>query len=81
MQGGKLLVVFCLNKTDFMISRLLIVVQAVVISIFILTACTKRSGIEEQTSGPFIELVKGFPPDPMPPDSLELDSLRRPECQ
>ena len=62
-------------------NRLPVALQVLAISIFILAACTKRSGIDEQMNGPLIDLVKGFPPDPIAPDSLELDSLRRPQFQ
>jgi hypothetical protein len=59
--------------------RLLIVLLTIFIGFFALIACTKQSGIDEQMSGPFIDLVKRFPPDPMEPDSLELDTLESPQ--
>jgi hypothetical protein len=81
IQVGKLLAVVSLYKIGFMMQRLLIALQALVISLFVLIACTKRSGTAEQLNGPFIDLIKRFPPDPMASDSLELDSLRRLQFQ
>ena len=59
--------------------RILIAISSFVLGLFMMMACTKQSGINEQMNGPLIDLVKSFPPDPMAPDSLELDSLESPQ--
>jgi len=52
------------------------IILALIISLVVFSGCSKRMGIEEQMNGPWTDLLKTFPPNPMPADSLELDSLR-----
>jgi len=56
---------------------MLVSIAGFVTGLLIVTSCTKEEGTIEDRNAPMIELVKTMSPNPMPPDSLELDSLRR----